>query len=172
MALINLISIIRAPSSGWRHMCLHWASVAVQTGMLLHGIAAPWASVSERRGSFRQRCSSGGSAEGGPAPGLLPATALRPAGAPRHRSIVVCSISFFEGGQCQVQSSPNIYVYVRTCSDSWTCSWRFLVTTSSSVLLPSAPEAWGRVWSCFSTDSMSSWCNLVQGGGCQMIILF
>lgn len=46
--------------------------------------------------------------------------------------------------------------FMQTCSDSWTCSWRFLMTASSSNVLPSTPEAVGRAWSCFSTDSLSS----------------
>lgn len=153
MALINLNSIIRAPSSGWRKMCFNRKTL--QTLMLQRSIAAPWAWVSERQGSFRQRCFSGGSAEGAPVPGLLSATALGPGGAPGDESM-----------QYEVHISLRQvsfkYILVQTCSDSWTCSWRFLVTTSSVVLWPSAPDTWGGVWSCFSTDSLSSSCNLAK----------
>lgn len=128
--------------------------------MFLRGIAVPWAFVSESRGSSRQRCFSGGSAEGAPAPGLLSATAPGPAGVPRYKSKPHVACLSLWGGQCQVQCGLNLYI--QTCSDSWTCSWRFLVTTSSAVLWPSAPDAWGRVWSSFSTDSLSSSCNLAK----------
>lgn len=54
--------------------------------------------------------------------------------------------------------------YMQTCSDSWTCSWRFLVTASSSSVPPSTPEATGRAWSCLSTESLSSACSLAKVG--------
>ena len=56
------------------------------------------------------------------------------------------------------------YGNMQTCSDSWTCSWRFLMTASSSSVLPSVPGATGRACSCFSTDSLSSACSLEKTG--------
>lgn len=59
-----------------------------------------------------------------------------------------------------LNSTWYLRAHFQTCSDSWTCSCRFLRMAVSSVALPSASESTGREWSCFSIDSLSSVCNL------------